>query len=136
MEHNPELSKSEEADSNSQNVLYFALRNEMLTSNEVRTMPKKNVTIPVTINPILKEEAEAAIAKLGLTPSDVIESLYSQIVLAGTLPYSLTVKPPRCLQPMSEEEIEEIVLKGLEEGKRGEGTEAKEFFAKLKERLP
>ena len=108
----------------------------MLTSSEVRIMPKKTVTIPVTISPTLKEEAEATITKLGLTPSDVIESLYSQIALTGALPYSFTVQPPRCLQPMSEEEIEDVVLKGLEEGKRGEGIEAKEYFAKLKERLP
>ncbi len=99
-------------------------------------MPKKNVTIPVTIDPTLKEEAEAVIAKLGLTPSDVIESLYSQIALTGALPYSFTIQPPRSLQDMSDEEVENIILKGLEEGKRGEGTEAKEYFAKLKERLP
>lgn len=136
MEHNPGLNKSEQTVSNSQNVLYFASQNEMLTSNEVRIMPKKNVAIPVTISPILKEEAEAITTKLGLTPSDVIESLYSQIVLTGALPYSFTIQPPRCLQPMSEEEIEEVVLKGLEEGERGEGIEAKEFFAQLKERLP
>ena len=136
MEHNPEISKNDQPEPNSQNILYFASQNEMLTSNEVRIMPKKNVAIPVTISPTLKEEAEAIITKLGLTPSDVIESLYSQIALTGALPYSFTVQPPRCLQPMSEEEIEDVVLKGLEEGERGEGTEAKEFFAQLKERLP
>ena len=136
MEHSPAISKNEQVDSNGQNVLCFALQNEMLTSHEVRIMPKKNISISVTIDPALKEEAEATIAKLGLTPSDVIENLYSQIALTGALPFSFAAQPPRCLQPMGKEEIEDTVLKGFEEGERGEGTEAKDFFAKLKERLP
>ena len=55
----------------------------------------------------LKENAEAILKELGITPSSLITMLYSQIVLQQGLPFTptLTNKKPRSLKEMSKEEI-------------------------------
>lgn len=52
----------------------------------------KTTTIRARIEPKLKAEAEAVLAKLGLTPSDAIRLLYHQVKLSKSLPFEIAVE--------------------------------------------
>lgn len=52
----------------------------------------KTTTIRARIEPKLKAEAEAVLAKLGLTPSDAIRLLYHQVKLAKALPFEIAIE--------------------------------------------
>ena len=52
----------------------------------------KTTTIRARIEPKLKAEAEAVLAKLGLTPSDAIRLLYHQVKLSRALPFEIAVE--------------------------------------------
>lgn len=57
----------------------------------IQTMAK-TTTIRARIEPKLKAEAEAVLAKLGLTPSDAIRLLYHQVKLAKALPFEIAIE--------------------------------------------
>lgn len=52
----------------------------------------KTTTIRARIEPRLKAEAEAVLAKLGLTPSDAIRLLYHQVKLSRSLPFEIAIE--------------------------------------------
>jgi len=52
----------------------------------------KTTTIRARIEPKLKAEAEAVLAKLGLTPSDAIRLLYHQVRLTKGLPFEIAIE--------------------------------------------
>ena len=52
----------------------------------------KTTTIRARIEPKLKAEAEAVLAKLGLTPSDAIRLLYHQVRLSKSLPFEIAIE--------------------------------------------
>lgn len=52
----------------------------------------KTTTIRARIEPKLKAEAEAVLAKLGLTPSDAIRLLYHQVRLSRSLPFEIAIE--------------------------------------------
>jgi DNA-damage-inducible protein J len=52
----------------------------------------KTTTIRARIEPKLKAEAEAVLAKLGLTPSDAIRLLYHQVKLSRSLPFEIAIE--------------------------------------------
>ena len=52
----------------------------------------KTTTIRARIEPKLKAEAEAVLAKLGLTPSDAIRLLYHQVKLSRALPFEIAIE--------------------------------------------
>lgn len=71
-------------------------------------------TLHVRIDETLKENAEAVLAQLGLTPSDAIKLFYRQVELHGGLPFEIKI-PHRAL-------AEKRLFDELERGER----EAKE----------
>ena len=56
----------------------------------------KSTTLHARIDTELKENAEAVLAQIGLTPTDAIKLFYTQIELQGGLPFELKI-PPRVL---------------------------------------
>lgn len=81
----------------------------------------KTTTIRARIEPKLKAEAEAVLAKLGLTPSDAIRLLYHQVKLAKALPFEIAI----------ERKPNATTRKVLRDSKRGIGVkrfDSKEAF--------
>ncbi len=82
----------------------------------------KTTTIRARIEPTLKEEVEAILSTLGLTASETIQLLYSQIKLRKGLPFS--VEMPN-----------ELTAKTLRDSKAGKGVKTfstkKELYADL-----
>lgn len=72
----------------------------------------KTTTIRARIEPKLKAEAEAVLAKLGLTPSDAIRLLYHQVKLRRSLPFEIAI----------ERKPNAATLKAMRDSKRGIGV--------------
>lgn len=64
----------------------------------------------------LKDQAEGIMAKLGITPSNAIQMLYSQIVMTESFPIDLKIKhnEPLCIDNMNENELDEWFIESLE----------------------
>lgn len=80
-------------------------------------------TTPVyaRIDTNLKENAEAILAQLGITPSSAIQMMYSQIVLRRGMPFELQLPAPTAIGTMTREELDAELLKGVNSLKNGEG---------------
>jgi DNA-damage-inducible protein J len=56
-------------------------------------MPIKNSIVSARIDPRIKKEAEAILAKQGLTPSLLINALYDQIISNKGIPFAMLLCP-------------------------------------------
>lgn len=63
----------------------------------------------------LKDNAEAILAQLGITPSSAITMLYSQIVLQNGMPFDLRLPSarPTAIGSMSQAELDAELTKGI-----------------------
>ena len=68
------------------------------------------------IDPELKGEVETILSQLGLTPSAVVQMLYSQIRLTRGIPFEikLPARRPLSLDEMSREELDRELQKGVD----------------------
>ena len=60
----------------------------------------------------LKEEAEAILAKLGISPTDAIRMFYSQVVLTKGMPFDPRLQKPAAIGGMSQEQLDTELLIG------------------------
>ena len=72
----------------------------------------------------LKENAEAILAQLGITPSALIQMTYSQVVLHNGLPFSARIpaKAPTAVGRMTQEQLDAELRKGVESFNKGSFT--------------
>lgn len=54
-------------------------------------MATKTANVLARVEPDVKEQAEAIMAKLGVPASTVINMLYKQIIMTRSIPFSLSV---------------------------------------------
>lgn len=95
-------------------------------------MAAKSANVMVRVEPEVKAEAEAVMEQLGLPVSVVINSLYRQIIMTKSIPFSLSL-PAR--DNMSAAEFDSIMGKGLAQAKAGRGVGLDEAFAKVSESI-
>ena len=83
----------------------------------------------------LKENAEAILAQLGITPSSVIQMLYSQIVLQNGIPFDLHLPTPQptAIGGMTQAELDAELAKGIESIKTGKTYSTEEIDNELAE---
>lgn len=65
-------------------------------------MSKKNATVSVRIEPEIKAQAEAILAKKGTTPTMLINTLYNQIAFCKGIPFEMKI--PKAKPAKKEEE--------------------------------
>ena len=81
----------------------------------------------------LKENAEAILAQLGISPSSAIQMLYSQIVLTRGMPFELRLpKKPASIGSMTREQLDAELLKGVRSLESGKSYTLDEVDAELK----
>ena len=79
--------------------------------------------ITARIDADLKADAEEILSQLGISPAEVLQMLYSQIILTGGIPFA--VRPPnvydkpKALGSMTRDELDAELRKGMEEIKSG-----------------
>ena len=100
-------------------------------------MAIKSSNVVARVEPEIKEEAEAILAKLGISASNGINMFYRQIILWNGLPFrpAVPVSRPVALDEMTKAEFDAKMARGLAQAKNGEGVPADEFFKSLKEEI-
>ena len=83
----------------------------------------------------LKDNAEAILAQLGITPSSAITMLYSQIVLQKGMPFELRLPSarPTAIGGMSQAELDAELAQGIASLKNDRSYSADEVDAELAE---
>ena len=81
----------------------------------------------------LKESAEGILAQLGVTPSSMIQMLYSQIVLRRGIPFDVTlsVRKPVAEGALTKEQFDEELRKGVASMRAGRTISAEEVDAEF-----
>lgn len=96
-----------------------------------------DAAIFVRIDSHTKQQAEAILRQLGVTPSGLVNMLYHQVILTGKIPFdvSLPAREPIATGNMSEEEVMELVQRGVDDVKAGRVYTKEEVEAIIEERF-
>ena len=80
------------------------------------------------IDPQLKADVEDILSRLGVTPSSVVQMLYSQIKLTRSIPFGikLPVKAPLSLDELTREQLNAELQKGYDSILAGKSYSADE----------
>ena len=70
----------------------------------------------------MKENAEAILAQLGITPSSAIQMFYRQVVLTQGLDLHLPASQPTCIGGMDARQLREEIQKGRDSLVQGSYT--------------
>lgn len=94
-------------------------------------------TVYARIDPALKSEVESILSQLGITPSSLIQMLYSEIKLTKKVPLSLSIpkKEPVYLNELTEEEFDAEMAKGIDDVKNGRTISMDDFDRYIQEKL-
>ena len=99
----------------------------------VDTMATKTANVTARVEPDIKLQAEAVMAKLGIPVSTAINMFYREIILWNGLPFrpSVPVNDVRARDEMSKEDFDRRMAAGLEQAKLGMSAPADEVFSRL-----
>ncbi len=99
-------------------------------------MATKSANVLARVEPETKKQAEEILSKLGIPASVVINALYKQIIMTGSIPFHLSLpKEPISLDSMTTAEFNSIMETGLSQAKADQSRPASEVFANLRQEL-
>lgn len=96
-------------------------------------MATKSANVTARVQPEIKQQAEAILAKIGLPVSVLIDTLYRQIIMTGGIPYSLTVPGLPTRDSMTDAQFNAIMETGCHQADTGEGLPVDEAFIKIRD---
>lgn len=96
-------------------------------------MATKSANVTARVQPEIKRQAEAILDKIGLPVSVLIDTLYRQIIMTGGVPFSFTVPKIFTRDDLTDSQFNEMMEKGYDQAKSGEGLSIDEAFAKIRE---
>ncbi len=92
-------------------------------------MAAKTANVLARVEPDVKEQAEAIMAKLGIPASTVINMLYKQIIMTRSIPFTLSVpSAPIARDEMDTATFNAMMEEGLSQAKAGQGYSLDEAF--------
>ena len=92
-------------------------------------MATKTANVLARVEPDVKEQAEAIMAKLGVPASTVINMLYKQIILTRSIPFSLSLPHmPVARDEMDTTTFDAMMSEGLAQARAGQGVPVDEAF--------
>lgn len=95
-------------------------------------MVTKTANVLARVEPDVKEQAEAIMAKLGIPASTVINMLYKQIIMTRSIPFSLSLpQAPMARDEMDTVAFDAMMEQGLTQAKAGQGLPLDEAFSLL-----
>ena len=97
---------------------------------------EKSATLNLRVNPTLKSNAEAILARLGIPMSIAVDMFLNQVVLVGGIPFSITIpKSPEDLDvsQMTETQLHAKLQCGFDDYKAGRTQDAADAFMKFRE---
>lgn len=99
-------------------------------------MSVKTANVVARVAPEVKQQAEDIMDMLGIPVSVVINTLYKQIIMTRSIPFSLSVPAvPTARDEMDDTAFNEMLSRGLAEAQANNSRNADEVFAELKRGL-
>ena len=97
-------------------------------------MAAKTANVLARVEPDVKEQAEAIMAKLGIPVSTVINMLYKQIIMTRSIPFALSVpSAPIARDEMDTVPFDAMMSEGLAQAKDGQGLPLDKAFSLIRE---
>ena len=94
-------------------------------------MAGKTANVTARVQPEIKQKAEAILDQLGIPVSVLIDSLYRQIIMTNSIPYSFRIPKLPTRDGLSEEQFDQMMEKGLKQAKAGQGMDLDAAFARI-----
>ena len=99
-------------------------------------MATKTANVMARVAPDVKAQAEAIMEQLGIPVSVVINSLYKQIIMTRSIPFSLTLpREPISIEEMDEKTFNTMMEKGYQQALNGESRPMEEVFADIRKKM-
>lgn len=99
-------------------------------------MASKTANVMARVEPQVKEQAEEIMDMLGIPVSVVINTLYKQIIMTRSIPFSLSVpKVPAARDELDDAAFSAMMERGLREAKADQSRLASDVFADLKREI-
>ncbi len=96
-------------------------------------MAVKTANVTARVSPEIKQQAEQVLEQLGIPVSVLIDSLYRQIIMTKSIPYSLSVPTLKTLDSIPENELNEMLEKSIRQTENGQGYDARTAFKMISE---
>ncbi len=94
-------------------------------------MATKTANVTARVHPEIKKQAEDVLEQLGIPVSVLIDSLYRQIILTNSIPYSFSLPSLQTRDSMTEAQFNTVMAKGLEQAKAGQGLDLEAAFDEI-----
>jgi len=97
---------------------------------------EKTTTMNLRVNPLVKQQAEDVLKRLGVPMATAIDMYLRQITLTGGIPFSVSLpKAPAALDAdsMSVQQLRAELMAGYQEMRDGETEDASAAFARFRE---
>lgn len=94
-------------------------------------MATKTANVTARVHPEIKKQAEEVLEQLGIPVSVLIDSLYRQIIMTNSIPYSFSLPTPKTRDEMTDEQFNTMMSKGLSEAKANQGASIDEAFDEI-----
>ena len=99
-------------------------------------MATKTANVMARVEPSVKEQAKEIMEMLGIPVSVVINTLYKQIIMTRSIPFSLSVPAaPIARDEMDETAFNAMMARGLNEAKADQSRAASDVFADLRREM-
>ena len=99
-------------------------------------MATKTANVMARVAPDVKEQAEAIMNQLGIPASVVINSLYKQIIMTRSIPFSISLpKTPIALDEMDDATFDFMMEEGIRQANEGDVKPLDEAFSDIKRKL-
>lgn len=98
-------------------------------------MAVKTANVTARVQPEIKQQAEDILERLGVPVSVLIDSLYRQIIMTNSIPYSFSIPTIPTRDTMSAQQFDAMMEKGLNQAKAGQGMDLNEAFARIRESI-
>lgn len=99
-------------------------------------MATKTANVMARVEPSVKEQAEAIMEMLGIPASVVINTLYKQIIMTRSIPFSLSVPAaPVARDEMDEAAFNAMMARGMNEAKTDNSRDVSDVFADLRREM-
>lgn len=99
-------------------------------------MATKTANVMARVEPSVKEQAEAIMEMLGIPASVVINTLYKQIIMTRSIPFSLSVPAvPVARDEMDEAAFNAMMAHGMNEAKTDNSRDVSDVFADLRREM-
>lgn len=99
-------------------------------------MAVKTANVMARVEPNVKEQAEEIMDMLGIPVSVVINTLYKQIIMTRSIPFSLSVPvAPAARDELDDAAFHAMMERGLKEAKADQSRLASDVFADLKREM-